>query len=128
MPQLTYLSRVTGIDKWLHHQHSAASVFYLLMGGIMVCLILVFFYFSLFKYIFLIIGSPLFAYLSEKTEAIIEGKDVPFNFKQLLKDMNRGIRLRYAIRSGKQYIRFLFLSFPFFPFDWMDHSIDFYVC
>ena len=34
----------------------------------------------MFKYIFLIIGSPLFAYLSEKTEAIIEGKDFPFSF------------------------------------------------
>ena len=33
---------------------------------------MVLFYFSLFKYLILIIGSPVFAYLSEKTEAIIE--------------------------------------------------------
>jgi len=55
------------------------------------------FYFSLFKYIFLIIGSPLFAYLSEKTEAIKEGKDYPFNFKQLMRDAWRGTKL--ALRN-----------------------------
>ena len=94
---VTYLSDVIGIDKWLHRQQSAALSFLFVMGGIMVRLILVFFYFSLFKYLFLVIGSPLFAYLSEKTEAIIEGKDLPFDFSQILKDMLRGVRL--AIRN-----------------------------
>ena len=63
----------------------------------MVRLVLVFFYFSLFKYIFLVIGAPLFGYLSERTEAIIEGKDFEFSWLQLWKDMIRGIRL--AIRN-----------------------------
>ena len=94
---VTYLSDVIGIDKWLHRQQSAALSFLFVMGGIMVRLILVFFYFSLFKYLFLVIGSPLFAYLSEKTEAIIAGKDLPFDFSQILKDMMRGVRL--AIRN-----------------------------
>jgi CysZ protein len=71
------------------------------------------FYFSLFKYLFLIIGSPLFAYLSEKTEAIIEGKDYPFNFKQLIKDMIRGIRLalRNMLWQTVYTISILILSF-----------------
>ncbi|WP_341838305.1 EI24 domain-containing protein [Chitinophaga pollutisoli] len=38
-------------------------------------------------------GSPLFAYLSEKTESIMQGKDFPFSASQLLKDLVRGIRL-----------------------------------
>ena len=38
---------------------------------------------SFFKYIILIIGSPVFAYLSEKTEAIIEGKEHRFNWKDI---------------------------------------------
>ena len=37
---------------------------------------MMFFYFSLFKYLFLILGSPVFAYLSEKTESIMEGKGI----------------------------------------------------
>ncbi len=94
---VSYFSEIIGIDKWLHRQHSAALSFLFVMGGIMVRLILVFFYFSLFKYLFLIIGSPLFAYLSEKTESIIEGKEMPFDSAQMLKDMVRGIRL--ALRN-----------------------------
>ena len=71
------------------------------------------FYFSLFKYIFLIIGSPLFAYLIEKTESIIEGKDFPFSFKQLLKDIIRGIRLalRNMLWQTVYSISILILSF-----------------
>ena len=64
----------------------------------MLRLILFFFYFSLFKFLFLIVGSPVFAYLSEKTSSIIEGKDFPFSFSQLLKDIMRGVRL--ALRNS----------------------------
>ena len=67
------------------------------MAGLVLRIVLVFFYFSLFKYIFLIIGSPVFAYLSEKTESILEGKDFPFDGKQLFKDIIRGIRM--ALRN-----------------------------
>jgi CysZ protein len=40
----------------------------------------------------------LFAYLSEKTAAILEGKEYPFSFAQLLKDMLRGVKI--ALRNG----------------------------
>lgn len=63
----------------------------------MLRLILFIFYFSLFKFLFLIVGSPVFAYLSEKTSSIIEERDFPFSFSQLLKDILRGIRL--ALRN-----------------------------
>jgi CysZ protein len=95
---VSYLSDLIGIDRWLQQQKSGLLSFVFVMGGIMVRLILVFFYFSLFKYLFLIVGSPLFAYLSEKTEAILEGKDYPFSFVQLLKDIIRGIKL--ALRNS----------------------------
>ncbi len=94
---ISYISELLGIDKWLHRQQSSVLSFLFILAGIVVRLILVFFYFSLFKYLFLIIGSPLFAYLSERTEAIIEGKDFPFSFKQLMKDAIRGVRL--ALRN-----------------------------
>ena len=71
------------------------------------------FYFSLFKYIWLIFGSPIFAYLSEKTEAILEGKTTPFNFSQLLKDVVRGVRiaLRNTLWQSVYLIAFTILSF-----------------
>ena len=44
------------------------------------------------------VGSPVFAYISEKTESILEGRDFPFSFKQLMKDAWRGIKL--ALRNA----------------------------
>jgi CysZ protein len=87
----------SGLDKWLHNQHSPAYSFAAIMVGIMARLIMMFFYFSLFKYLFLIVGSPVFAYLSEKTESIIEGKEFLFSREVFFHDMRRGIRL--ALRN-----------------------------
>ena len=73
------------------------------------------FYFSLFKYLFLIIGSPVFAYLSEKTEAIIEGKDSPFSFLQLLNDVYRGILLALRNTLWQTVFTVSILILSFFP-------------
>ena len=89
------LSQFTGMDHWLHHQHSAAWSFILIMIGIMVRLIMMFFYFSLFKYLFLVLGSPVFSYLSEKTESIMTGKEFAFDSAVFFHDMRRGIRLAF---------------------------------
>jgi CysZ protein len=94
---ISYLTHSLGIDKWLQRSGNALLSFFFMMGELMLRLLMVFFYFSLFKYLFLIIGSPLFAYLSEKTESIIEGKDFPFSWKQFMKDIARGVKL--ALRN-----------------------------
>jgi len=109
------LSRFIGVERFLQHQHNAAISFLFVMGGIMVHLVLVFFYFSLFKYLFLIIGAPLFAYLSQLTETLIEGQKGDFHLdgKQLLLDMRRGIRvaLRNSVWQTVYTISILILSF-----------------
>jgi CysZ protein len=112
---VSYLSHRLGIDRWLHSQASGFLSFLFLMGEIMVRLVLVFFYFSLFKYMFLIIGSPVFGYLSEKTEAIMEEKDFPFSWSQLLKDMARGIRLALRNTLWQTVYTISILILSFFP-------------
>ncbi len=87
----------TGVKNWLDKMQDSWISFLFIIGQIILRLVLLLFYFSLFKFLFLIIGSPLFAYLSEKTEAIMEGKDFPFSFRQLMKDIWRGIRI--ALRN-----------------------------
>ena len=100
----------SGIEEWI--KNSWLSLL-LIFAQIILNLILLLFYFSLFKYLFLIIGSPLFAYLSEKTESIIEGKEYPFSFKQLMKDMIRGIKLalRNMLWQTVYTVSILILSF-----------------
>ncbi len=95
---VTWLSRQIGLEAWLQKQRSEVLSFLFVMAGLFLRLILVFFYFSLFKFLFLILGSPVFAYLSEKTAAILEGRDFPFSFSQLMKDAWRGTKL--ALRNA----------------------------
>jgi CysZ protein len=95
---VTWFSRTLGLENWLQRQRSDILSFLFVMAGLFLRLILMFFYFSLFKYLFLIFGSPVFAYLSEKTEAILEGRDFPFSLAQLIEDAWRGVKL--AIRNS----------------------------
>jgi CysZ protein len=110
---IQWLSEEIGITNWLHRVQNSWLGFFFTLGGIMIWLLLMFFYFSLFKYIWLIIGSPVFAYLSEKTEALLEGKEYPFSWPQLLKDMMRGIRLalRNTLWQTVYTVSILLLSF-----------------
>ena len=83
---VSWISEQLRVENWLQQKRSGWLSFLFVMAGMMVRLVLVLFYFSLFKYLILIIGSPVFAYLSEKTEAIMEGKEHSFNWSELKKD------------------------------------------
>jgi CysZ protein len=108
-----YLITATGLQAWLQRLNTGWISFLFLFLFSALWLMLMLFYFSLFKYLWLIIGSPLFAYLSEKTESIMEGKDFPFRFGQLIKDMVRGIRmaLRNTLWQSVYSIAIILLSF-----------------
>ncbi|MBA2746921.1 MAG: EI24 domain-containing protein [Flavisolibacter sp.] len=125
---ITWLSKWIGIEGWLQKQRNDFLNFIFVMAGLMLRLILVFFYFSLFKYLFLIIGSPVFAYLSERTSHLIEGVDFPFSFTQLMKDAWRGIKL--AIRNSLWQTVYIFslLLLSLFPlFGWITPLIALFV-
>jgi len=94
---ISYLTIDTGLQSWLDKIESSWIGFFFTVGSVILWLILMLLYFSLFKYIWLIIGSPVFSFLSEKTASIIEGKNIEFNVKQYLFDVVRGIRM--AIRN-----------------------------
>ncbi|MEO6729765.1 MAG: EI24 domain-containing protein [Ferruginibacter sp.] len=114
---MDYLLSVTGLKKWMYTMEESWLKFLFIFGQVILQLVLLMFYFSLFKFLFLIIGSPLFAYLSEKTAAIMDDKEFPFSFAQLLKDIGRGIKLalRNAFWQTLYIVSILILSFiPFF--------------
>lgn len=93
-----FLFTEIGIKKWLEAHNGSVINFLFLFGQVVLQLVMLLFYFSWFKYFFLIIGSPVFAYLSEKTELILLKKDFPFSFRRLLSDAWRGIRI--SIRNA----------------------------
>lgn len=110
---IEFMLQKSGVAEWMAKMQNSWLSFLLIFGQIILNLVLLLFYFSLFKYLFLIIGSPLFAYLSEKTASIMEGKDYPFNLKQLAKDIMRGIRLalRNMLWQTVYTVSILILSF-----------------
>jgi CysZ protein len=93
----SWVSSELHIESWLQKERSEWLSFLFVMTGMMLRLVSVLFYFSLFKYLILVIGSPIFAYLSEKTEAIIENKEHSFNWPELKKDCIRNSKL--ALRN-----------------------------
>lgn len=109
---IEFMLQKSGIEEWIKNSWLS---FLLILTNVILTLILLLFYFSLFKYLFLIIGSPLFAYLSEKTEAIIEGKEFPFSFKQLMKDIVRGIRLALRNMLWQTVYTISILTLSFIP-------------
>jgi CysZ protein len=109
---INYILSKTGVKAYMQRDHAAWLKFLFLVGQVIIHLVLMFFYFSWFKYFFLIIGSPVFAYLSEKTDGIIEGKDFPLDIRQLFKDIIRGtaIALRNTLWQTVYSISILILA------------------
>lgn len=70
---------------------------------ILLWLIIAIIYLFTYQYITLALMSPFFAYLSEKTEEILTGTTFPFELKQFLKDIWRGIKVMF-ISTFKQTI------------------------
>ena len=107
---VNWLSLQLRIEPWLQQERSPFLSFIFVMRGIMLRLVLFLFYFALFKYLILIIGSPVFAYLSEKTEAIIDNREYKFNLRQILPDAKRSIRLAFR-NAGLQTLYMIGLIF-----------------
>ena len=68
------------------------------------------------KYVLLMVLSPVFALLSEKTDEKLTGANFPFNLKQLLKDVLRGIAISFRNMILEYFfIVVCFLMNLFFP-------------
>lgn len=109
---IEFISIKIGLRSWVASLKSSFIGFLFTVGGIMLWLVLMLFYFSLFKYLWLIVGSPIFAYLSEKTASIQAGKEFPFEPTQLLKDILRGITisLRNTLWQTVYLITFMIIA------------------
>ena len=86
-----WLNQKTSLNNWIKKEEVGLLGFVTTMSSLILWVIIMQLYYSLFKFFFLIIGSPIFAYLSEKTAAILNNEDLPFSFKLLLEDIFRGI-------------------------------------
>jgi CysZ protein len=110
---LEYITQTLGLSDRIQQLRVSLLGFLFTLSGLMFWLTLLLFYFSFFKYICLIIGSPLFALLSRKTELIIEGRENESpSWKQVRSEAGRGIitALRNCGWQSVYLVALLFLS------------------
>jgi CysZ protein len=113
---IEYFLSATGLKHWVQTTPGTGLLsFLLLIGQIFLHMVLMLFYFSFFKYFILIIGSPLFSYLSEKTAAILEEKEMPFSISLLLNDTIRGIKQASRNALWQTVYMFTLLLLAFIP-------------
>ena len=94
---IEYFTHFLHLSDWIQKFENSLLGFLFTFTGIILWLVLLLFYFSFFKYICLIIGSPVFAYLSRKTEFIIEKNDHAPGWADIKSEAKRGIYI--AIRN-----------------------------
>lgn len=101
---------VGGIS-WLQWMGSATGIFIKV-----VLKVLYFFLFVAFGgYIILVVMSPVYSWLSERTEAYLTGKEYPFSFRQLLWEIVRGILIAFRNFFLQLLLSGLFLLCSFIP-------------
>lgn len=94
---IEYVTYILHVSDWIQKFQNSLLGFLFTFAGIILWLTLLLFYFSFFKYIILIIGSPMFAFLSRKTESIIENNENIRNWGGIRKEVGRSIRM--AVRN-----------------------------
>ncbi len=101
-----WFSKKIGLEKWLYIEQESFSGFLFLFTSLTFFLIQLFFYFSIFKFVWLIVCSPLFLFLSRWVECLIEEKPFTYSFFSFLKDVSHAIRL--VLRNGLWQMVYLF--------------------
>ena len=86
-----YFTHILELSSWIQKFQNSLLGFLFTFAGVMLWLTLLLFYFSYFKYLCLIIGSPIFAYLSRKTESIMAINEPKPGWGGAGKEINRGI-------------------------------------
>ncbi|MFH1319123.1 MAG: EI24 domain-containing protein [Bacteroidota bacterium] len=78
-------------------------------------LLFILFYLFIYKYVVLILMAPVLAILSERADEIISGNRYPFNFRQFIKDVIRGIILATRNLCVELLLIVLLFFFAFIP-------------
>jgi CysZ protein len=94
------------LNKWLNKLETSWLSFFFIISKVFLDLLLIFICFSFYRFFLMIIGAPVFSFLSEKTEALVNGIDMEFDFGLLLNDVVRGIKV--AIRNMGWQLVYMF--------------------
>lgn len=94
---IEYITHFLNLSGWMQKFGSNLLGFLFTITGVILWLTLLLFYFSFFKYICLIIGAPIFAYISRKTESILVNNEPSPGWSSIKPEITRGITI--ALRN-----------------------------
>lgn len=107
---LLSLSYIKSLSQWL-----SRYPWLLTITKIALYLSSIFYFISIFKYLFLAIASPLYAYLSEKTSEAVNNTSYPLNVAQLIKDIGRGVIISLKNMAKQFFLTMLLFILSFIP-------------
>jgi len=102
------------IEEWELWGWLEWTLSFIISWGIKTAIIALYFY--VYKYIILLLMSPIFSFIAEYVTGKLEGNTLPFSWTRLSKEIIRGIQI--AIRNTALQLLFLVLLFiiSFIPF------------
>lgn len=109
---IEWLSLETGLKIWLDKTHNGFLGFIFTLAALNLWIIQMMFLFSLFKYVWIILGSPIFGYLSQKTTRLINKSDEKIETSSLKRDVKRAVlvALRNVLRQTVLLIAFALIA------------------
>lgn len=109
---IEWLTLETGLEKWLNTLDQSWIGFLFTIGGIIIWILMMLLYFSLFKYIWLILGAPIFSFLSQRTISILENTPMPHTPQDYVEQITDGIKkaIRNTLWQTIYIIAILFIS------------------
>lgn len=88
--------------------------------NVLIRIVLRIMYFFLFiafgGYMLLVVMSPVYSWLSERTEAYLTGKEFSFSFKEFVRELCRGILIAIRNMIFQLFISFILFFCSFIPF------------
>lgn len=108
---IEWIMNLAWVRQWNSFFEDAPWVITIFKVGINIATI--FLFISFYKFVFLAVASPLYAYISEKGAEKYKGVSYPFEMSQFIKDIIRGIRIsiRNLFKQVLLTVLLFFLSF-----------------
>lgn len=110
---IEWIMNLAWVQQWNSFFEDAPWVITIIKVGINIATI--FLFISFYKFVFLAVASPLYAYISEKGAEKYKGVTYPFNLKQFVKDIIRGVRISIRNLFKQLFLTLLLFILSFIP-------------
>lgn len=110
---IEWILNISWVRKW--HSFFEESSWILTSFKIGINIATFFLFISFYKFVFLAIASPLYAYISEKGAEKHKGTSYPFVLSQFIKDIIRGIRISIRNLFKQLFLSLLLFILSFIP-------------